>query len=307
MTPSVSIVMPVYNREKYVGRAIQSVLNQTFTNWELIVVDDCSTDGTCRVASSFTDSRISIITMPDNRGAAAARNVAIRKSRGLLISFLDSDDAYLPKFIERTVSKFNIVSQNIGIVWTGVRYIRGAGNNKHILESMWRPAKNHEPYFLFLSDLRIGTNSGITIRKQTFDRIGLFDETLPAAEDTDLFLRISQHYRYDFIDECLIEIHQTEADRLSKRFDKIAQAYELILPKHIKTISLHKSLRLKFFYKMLWLSYHSGRSQQARNYFRKLLKDGVVNAKGWFVFLLFEVLGKKIGASVHSYFSGIKK
>ena len=155
--------------------------------------------------------------------------------------------------------------------------------------------------------MRIGTNSGITIRKEALEQIGLFDESLPAAEDTDLFLRLTQCFDYTYVPQHLIHIHQTEGDRLSKRFDKIARAYNIIIPKHSLEIEKHRNLRLKYYYKATWLNYHLGDRKLARSYFKKLLRDGYFNLPVWIIFGLFEIFGKNIGTKIHTRFSGLTK
>lgn len=100
----VSIIMPSYNTAKYIGEAIQSVLNQSYQTWELIIIDDCSTDDTDRVVKTFNDSRIKYIKNNRNVGAATSRNYALKKATGKWIAFLDSDDRWKPKKLEMQLS-----------------------------------------------------------------------------------------------------------------------------------------------------------------------------------------------------------
>ena len=303
----ISVILPCYNREKVIGRAVESVLRQTYTSWELWIVDDCSTDNSFSIASAYGDPHIKILRTPKNSGAAAARNLGISHSKGLLISFLDSDDEYDPDFILESVKKFNDLPATVGLVWSGLRYCRMKKNVEVFEEYVWKPFNGDSPYDTFLNDLRIGTNSGITIRKEVFDSVGLFDDKLPASEDTDLFLRISRYYSFDFIDKILINIDQTRTDRLSKRFDKIAIAYNLIIPKHIEAIERRKHLRLKYFYKAMWLNYHLGDFTRSRYYFNRLIKDKIFYAKAWLIACIFEILGKVYGAKVHTLISSLNK
>ncbi len=300
---SVSVILPVFNRAVQVRRAIESVLKQTFDDWSLVIVDDCSTDDTYSVASSFADRRIEVLRTPRNSGAAAARNLGIAHSKSVLVSFLDSDDEYQPGFLTESLNKFTKVLPNVGLLWTGLRYIRRRKGREVIEEYLWKPIAKANSYSTFLADLRIGTNSGITIRRAVFDDVGLFDERLPASEDTDLFLRISQKFSFDFVEHYLINIYQTGDDRLSKRFDKIAVAYNLIIPKHLRAIEQEKALRLKYFYKAMWLNYHLGNFTQARYYFRLLKEDKWVNPKAWLIAFLFEVFGNGHGARIHTWLS----
>lgn len=99
----VSIIMPSYNTGKYIAESIQSVLNQTYEHWELIIVDDCSTDKTDEVIKTFCDSRIKYIKNEKNMGAAACRNKALRQAKGKWVAFLDSDDLWIPEKLEKQI------------------------------------------------------------------------------------------------------------------------------------------------------------------------------------------------------------
>lgn len=104
MNELVSIITPSYNTAAYIGDTIRSVLAQTYQNWEMIIVDDCSTDNTDEVVASFTDSRIRYLKNEKNSGAAVSRNYALREARGTWIAFLDSDDLWMPEKLERQLS-----------------------------------------------------------------------------------------------------------------------------------------------------------------------------------------------------------
>lgn len=103
MSDMVSIIMPSYNTEKYIGNSIKSVIAQTHTNWELLIVDDCSTDSTEEVVASYNDERICFIKKEKNSGAAESRNIALRKAKGKWIAFLDSDDTWEPEKLEKQI------------------------------------------------------------------------------------------------------------------------------------------------------------------------------------------------------------
>lgn len=299
----VSIVMPVYNREKQLANAIRSVVAQTYENWELIIVDDCSLDKSLTVASSFQDARVKVFSMEKNSGAAVARNLGIKNASGSFISFLDSDDTYESDFLKYSVAKLSGSPAEVGFIWTGCFFHRGATGHEVVTKTLWKPVIKESAYLCFLHELRIGIGQGITIRRSVFDTVGLFDETLPAAEDTDYFLRMTQQYSFDYVPECLIHINQGGADRLSKKFDKIALAYNQIVPKHLSVINNRITLRQKYFYKLMWLNYHLGERKLARMYFKKVLADRFTNMKAWYIFFLFELLGKRIASKFHILFS----
>ena len=103
----VSIIMPSFNTGRFIGESIQSVLNQTYTKWELLIVDDCSIDHTEKVVFSFKDDRIRYFRNEENMGAALARNRAMREARGEWIAFLDSDDLWMPEKLEKQIAFMN--------------------------------------------------------------------------------------------------------------------------------------------------------------------------------------------------------
>lgn len=115
----VSIVMPSYNSEKYIKNSVESVLNQTYSNWELLIVDDCSIDKTVEIIKSFKDERIRLFQNPINSGAAISRNWALREAKGKWIAFLDSDDIWLPNKLEEQL-KF-MIENNYSFTYTDYR------------------------------------------------------------------------------------------------------------------------------------------------------------------------------------------
>lgn len=142
MNDLVSIVMPSYNTASYIKDSIESVLNQTYTNWELIIVDDCSTDNTDEVVTSIHDGRIRYLKNEKNSGAAVSRNRALRVAKGRWIAFLDSDDLWMPEKLEKQIrfmesngyafsytnyEEIDEMSNNMGIVVTGPRKITRIG------------------------------------------------------------------------------------------------------------------------------------------------------------------------------------
>ena len=293
-----SVIIPNFNREKAVIKAINSVLDQTYQNFEIIVVDDCSTDNSVQLITEIKDGRVKLLKLPQNSGAAAARNFGIKQSKGKYISLLDSDDFYEKNFLEET---FKVISNTIGAIgfsWTGLRYFENGKTSEHI----WRPERRESPYLTFLHSLHIGTNSGITFKREIFDKVGFFNEDLPAAEDTDLFLRISQHFDYIVIPKVLINIERDNADRLSKNFTKIARAYNIFFPQHFSAIDHKEILKKRFYYKLMWLNYNLGDKITARNYYGKIpIEHRSKKIKG--IKALYEILPLKSASYFHQKIS----
>ena len=202
--------MPTFNRAHCLERAIDSVLDQTFRDYELIVVDDGSTDHTADLLKRYDDSLKSI--HQQNRGVSAARNTGIRAARGELIALLDSDDCWLPTKLERQVDFFETHPQ-AQVCQTEEIWIR---NGRRV-----NPKRRHRKFSGLIFEkslpLCLVSPSAVMLRKSLFDQVGLFDERLPACEDYDLWLRITWKYPVDLILAPLIVKHGGHADQLSRR------------------------------------------------------------------------------------------
>ena len=131
MDDLVSIIMPSYNTDKFIGQSIESVLNQTYTNWELIIVDDCSTDNTDEIVKKYTDNRIRYFKNGCNSGAAVSRNKALREARGEYVAFLDSDDLWSNDKLEKQISFMK--ENNCSFSYTNYERIDEDGNELGIL------------------------------------------------------------------------------------------------------------------------------------------------------------------------------
>lgn len=207
--PLVSVVIPTYNRAWILSEAIDSVLDQDFKDFELIVVDDGSTDATQDLLSKY-GHRIRIIEK-ENGGVSSARNRGILSAKGKLIAFLDSDDVWLPRKLTHQVNLFR-EDPHILISQTEEIWIR---NGRRV-----NPGRRHQKVsgmiFKNSLDLCLVSPSAVMMNRKIFDDIGLFDEDLPACEDYDLWLRISSRYPIHLLDIPLIIKRGGHDDQLSK-------------------------------------------------------------------------------------------
>jgi glycosyltransferase involved in cell wall biosynthesis len=207
--PQVSVVIPTYNRAWCLGEAVDSVLAQRFRDFELIVVDDGSTDATAAVLAGYGGT-IRILQQ-ENRGVSAARNAGIAAARGELIAFLDSDDIWLPVKLWRQVEFFNRYPEAL-ICQTEEVWVR---NGRRV-----NPGRRHrKPEGMIFEpslELCLVSPSAVMVRRELFDRVGFFDERLPACEDYDLWLRVSCRYPVHLIETPLIVKRGGHADQLSR-------------------------------------------------------------------------------------------
>jgi glycosyltransferase involved in cell wall biosynthesis len=298
-SPLISVIVPVYNRQDKVGRAIESVLNQGFSGWELILINDKSTDNSLGIINEYQDSRIVVLDLSENKGAATARNVGIKRAKGKFVTFLDSDDCYKPDFLEKSYRLLSPTGEAVGFSWTGYTFV--SSNNQKT--QFWKPSESSNYYHSFLESLHTGTNSGLMVKSEVFKKCGYFDERLRAAEDTDFLLRIIQDFKFIMIPESLVNIYIDHTNRLSVDFKRIASAYNLIYPKHEEVIASNLGLKIKWYYKMVWLNYHLGELKLARSFFKKLIQQKIMHYRAWQIFLIFEVLGSKYGAKTHVFLS----
>lgn len=203
----VTAIIPTYNYAHFVGDAIQSVLGQTFPDWELIVVDDGSTDNTADVVASFQDSRIRYIYQ-DNRGNAAARNTALKLARGEYIAFLDADDLWLPQKLERQVEALDKLAPTTGIIYTDL-YIHQEGEETpaHRLLENRDPPRGNMFRQLVRREWKLMSplipTSTVLARQEVFDRVGPFDEGLLGHVDWEMWVRIAAVYDIDVVPEPL--------------------------------------------------------------------------------------------------------
>jgi glycosyltransferase involved in cell wall biosynthesis len=212
--PLVSVIIPSYNRAHLLERAINSVLRQTFTEFELIFVDDGSTDSTPDVMRKFQDRLIEI--RQEHAGVSAARNAGIQHSSGQLLAFLDSDDEWYPDKLNRQVGMYNEESLFF-ICHTDETWMR---NGKEVRQKKIH-AKQGGRFFKRALERCLISPSSVIIARSLFDRIGYFDESLPAGEDYDLWLRITAYYEVEFIPEPLIIKHGGSPDQLSETIPAI--------------------------------------------------------------------------------------
>ena len=228
----ISVIIPVYNRREVVGRAIRSVLAQTWTEREVIVVDDGSEDGSGDSIRAAFGSSVRLLVQPRNRGVSAARNRAIEAARGEWLAFLDSDDEWLPTKLEKQMEALR--ATRLAVCHTEEIWIRrGVRVN---------PRKHHRKtggdIFLEALPRCIMSPSSILLHRDVLERVGPFDETLPVCEDYDLFLRIAWRYRVAFLEEPLLVKYGGHEDQLSRAYpamdrfrvralDKLLQSAEL--------------------------------------------------------------------------------
>jgi glycosyltransferase involved in cell wall biosynthesis len=226
--PQVSVIIPTYNRAAYLDAAVQSVMRQTFQDFEVLVVDDCSSDCTPTVVESFRDARIRYIRHPTQRGGAAARNTGIARSSGEYVAFLDDDDEWYPEKLARQMEVLASSPPWIGGVYTGyflVERSSGATCGQII------PQKRGKLYPSILARNYIGGTSSVVLRRACLDRAGAFDERLPSFQDYDLWIRVARLFEFECVPDTLLN-YFVHPRKVWTDFDALTQGLEIMLRKH---------------------------------------------------------------------------
>lgn len=225
--PRVSVIIPTYNRATSIEKSIQSVLDQSFSDFELIVVDDASTDDTESIVSRVSDSRIRYIKLNENCGGSAARNAGIQRARAALLAFQDSDDEWMPDKLLKQVATLDTAGRAVGVVYTGFWHIEGG--RRWYFPGASIKNKNGRIFSQLLLGNFISTCT-VVVRKEYLSQVGLFDESLPRLQEWDLFLRLAKVCEFRCVDEALINAYYTP-DSISSKNHSLLEGLKIIFSK----------------------------------------------------------------------------
>ncbi len=202
--PLVSVIMASYNHQEYVGRAVQSVLDQTLTDFELVITDDASADGTVAEIAKFADPRIRLLRFPTNRGQFVATNHSLRQARGQYVAILNSDDVFLPTKLEKQVA-FLADYPDVGAVFSRARMIDEQDHlwyGKSMFLDVNRSRYEWLNHFFYKGNCLC--HPSVLIRKQCHDTIGAYDERYAQVGDYDLWVRLCLQYEMHILPEELV-------------------------------------------------------------------------------------------------------
>ena len=234
----ISVIIPTYNRCDLLKRAINSVIKQTITPKEIIVVDNGSTDQTYKMVSSLFPEINYFIEK--KRGVSAARNKGILESKSKWIAFLDSDDTWKPTKLEKQM-EFSIFNQDkYRIIHTDENWYR----NKKFLNQLKKHKKSGDNIFKNSLQLCCISPSSVVLKKQIFEEYGLFDENLEVCEDYDMWIRITSKEEVGFLDSPLVSKYGGHSDQLSKKFWGMDRFRIKSLEKNLKNEHFSKSQKI---------------------------------------------------------------
>jgi glycosyltransferase involved in cell wall biosynthesis len=301
--PSVSIILPTYNRALLLQESIRSILLQTFADFEIIVVDDGSTDNTEAAVRMFADERIKYYKRFENQGATSARNIGIKQASGTYIAFQDSDDIWLPDKLAKQMEVLLRADRDVGVVYTG--YWRIINNKKnympvHAATSDKAAKAVSELLFLFVA------TPTVLIKKECLERSGMFDERLSRLQEWELWIRLAEDYRFAYIHEPLV-ISRYQPESITANYQALVTSFELIFEKHRRVFERDKNRLarlLAIFGRHLLNSPET--LEHGRDYLWRAVALDPTNLR-YLIYLLFSRLGFQTSDKLRRFYRSIRE
>lgn len=266
--PIVSVVIPTCNRPVLLKRAIDSVLKQTFTDFELIVVDDGVSEKAEDSVKSISDPRVHYV-VSGGLGGSAARNLGIKAARGTYVAFLDDDDVWLPNKLEKQISLLGSSTSDVGFCFSAVK--RDLGNGREEITTVPQGVGDYFERTLtrFAGILTIT----LIVKREVFDTVGGFDESLPSHQEAELMIRVAQKYKGIGINEPLAVVKETpDHVHLGKDLKKRIKGREIILAKHSNLFCKRPKIYAKHLFGLAILYRDAGDKIMAKANFKKALR-----------------------------------
>lgn len=244
----ISIILPTYNREKFISNTIKSCLQQTYNPIEIIVIDDCSTDNTKEVIKDFKDIRIKYIKLLTHKGASYSRNIGIKKAKGSYITFIDSDDVFLPEKLK--IQFQNLIKINSDLDFCKIKRIEGVQKQDVVPNSRQiKVIKNGNIYNELLSNGNFISTQAILVKKKYIKKY-LFDENIPRLQDYELLLRMLPSIKVSFTNQILVNSY-LQNNSISYSNSNLINAIKLLLNKNYSLNLQQKQIFSKYLNKIL--------------------------------------------------------
>jgi glycosyltransferase involved in cell wall biosynthesis len=266
--PRVSVIIPTYNRARFLRAAVRSVLNQTFQDLEIVIVDDASPDDTRAVVAGLGDARIKYIRHEQNRRIAGARNTGVLNSTGEYIAFLDDDDEWQPRKLEQQVQVLDSSAMTVGAVYTAFAQVDvDTGKVVGVVTPVKRGHILHE----LCGRNWVGTASTVCVRRQCFDEVGLFDESVLFGEEYDMWIRIAHRFDFRYLDEVLVN-YGLHARRLSRNYGVMISGLTRQLKKHHAFFGADPANHSRRYMSLGRLCCYAGNARKGRQAFWEAIK-----------------------------------
>ena len=214
--PFFSVIIPLYNKENFVLKTIDSILHQSFSNFEIIIVEDCSTDSSLSVASSVIDQRIRVVKHSENKGLSAARNTGVKNANSNYIVFIDADDLWNSYFLEEI---FQLIKKYPDSKLYATNYNEIYENRQIILPNNHSSSVPEQSVIENFFDLSLAQplycHSGFCLCKEVFDTVGFYDESIRYAEDIDFNIRANTHFKLAYSKKALVDYFMVSENQIT--------------------------------------------------------------------------------------------
>lgn len=240
MYPLVSVVIPAYNREKTISRALNSVLEQTYSNIEVIVVDDGSTDSTAKIVSNYADGRVRLICLSSNQGANKARNTGISEAKGEYIAFQDSDDEWLADKLEKQLA-YMLKTATKAAYCPYILY--DEGKTSVVPSDYMNQDVCEKNVVQTLKKKNVVGTPTLIVRRELFGEIGMFDTDMKGLQDYEFVIRLVKHERLGYIREPLVKAYRMQQS-ITTNSHRILEAFAQILEKHADFVDVETFLHI---------------------------------------------------------------
>jgi glycosyltransferase involved in cell wall biosynthesis len=299
--PKVSVIILTYNRAHLLCKAIQSVLNQNFQDFEIIIVDDASQDNTTEVVNSFSDKRIRYIRHQANRGEGGSRNSGVKNATGEYIAFLDDDDEWLPEKLSMQVLLLDNSPLKVGAVHTGCVEVDIESGEK-----LFTKITTMRGYIFqeLLHQKDFITVSSILLRRICFEKSGLFDESISYGLDYDMWLRISREFNFECIKTPLVK-YGVHKNHLGSNYSLQINGREAILKKYHQDLLSDKKGYSRIYYTLGILCCLNKEPKKGRGFFLCAIHMNVYWIKPY-ILLCFSLLYSNVFKEIYEINKNIK-
>ena len=264
--PTVSVIIPTYNQAKFIDKAIESVLQQTYQDFEIIIINDGSKDNTEEIVKNYSDFRIRYICHKKNLGLSEARNTGIRASRGKYIALLDSDDEFLPEKLDMQVELLRNEPSDVGVVCA---WSFNIDKNGHYISKRYLPRKGGYIFEDLLSANYMSVPA-LLIRRECFEKVGLFDSSLNGQEDWDMWIRIAKYYKFSLI-KTLLAKRRIHPNRISYDLERKNVTANRIIKKYMGELKVRQSIHSSHYLYIGFRFCRMGKTRDGRRYLLKAI------------------------------------
>lgn len=280
----VSVIVPTHGRTWELLRALESVLGQTYPNYEVIVISDNSTDQETgeEVVKTIRSlcAPIRLIENQQSCGGAGSRNRGIEAARGDLIAFLDDDDEWLPEKLARQVPFLISSHERVACIDTGFFRVDDSSGTREVVLPHRMP-RDAFSWLLLKENGRAPKLSSLLCRKDSLLAIGCFDESLPSRQDLDLYLRLALYYEFLSIDEKLVINHIHEGPRITKNWKSKAAGYGILYKKYYQDISKNHRNHGKYLARYGTMQLRAGDCVAGKKTLLRALRYDPLNVRAW--------------------------